>query len=119
MPPSSIQTFVNYSYCIDHLLKEINVTLNFEHNDVDDDYDDDDDDDIDCVDDEDDVGGGGGDDDDDDDDRGGDDNNGSNIIILTRIHVRDILSQKFALKLIIGVRILQYITSNESHHILS
>ena len=30
MPPSSIQTFVNYSYCIDHLLKEINVTLNFE-----------------------------------------------------------------------------------------
>ena len=28
MPPSSIQTFVNYSYCIDHLLKEINVTLN-------------------------------------------------------------------------------------------
>ena len=27
MPPSSIQTFVNYSYCIDHLLKEINVTL--------------------------------------------------------------------------------------------
>ena len=30
MPPSSMQTFVNYSYCIDHLLKEINVTLNFE-----------------------------------------------------------------------------------------
>ena len=27
MPPSSMQTFVNYSYCIDHLLKEINLTL--------------------------------------------------------------------------------------------
>ena len=32
MPPSSIQTFVNYSYCIDHLLKEINVTLNLNLN---------------------------------------------------------------------------------------
>ena len=32
MPPSSIQTLVNYSYCIDHLLKEINVTLNLNLN---------------------------------------------------------------------------------------
>ena len=32
MPPSSMQTFVNYSYCIDHLLKEINVTLNLNLN---------------------------------------------------------------------------------------
>ena len=32
MPPSFKQMFVNYSYCIDRLLKEINVTLNLNLN---------------------------------------------------------------------------------------
>ena len=31
MPPSFMQMFVNYSYYIDSLLKEINVTLNLKH----------------------------------------------------------------------------------------
>ena len=29
---NTVQTFMNYSYCIDHLLKEINVTLNLNLN---------------------------------------------------------------------------------------